>query len=101
MRLAARAGLVLAMLAHLAAAATALLTLFVVKEIADRQESRVERIGVVRGAKRPARLPTPADESEPTNPPGTRTGSRQHGCQARVGPLLSIPVTSQCPGASR
>ena len=53
---AARAGLMLAMLAHLAAAAAALLTLFVVKEIADRQESRVERIGVVRGlAKRPFR----------------------------------------------
>jgi hypothetical protein len=53
---AARAGLTLAMLAHLAAAAAALLTLFVVKEIADRQEARVERIGVVRGvAKRPYR----------------------------------------------
>jgi hypothetical protein len=53
---AARAGLMLAMLAHLAAAAAALLTLFVVKEIADRQESRVERIGVVRGlAERPFR----------------------------------------------
>jgi hypothetical protein len=53
---AARAGLVLAMLAHLAAAAAALLTLFVVKEIADRQERRVERIGIVRGlASRPNR----------------------------------------------
>jgi hypothetical protein len=53
---AARAGLVLAMLAHLAAAAAALLTLFVVKEIADRQERRVVRIGIVRGlASRPNR----------------------------------------------
>ncbi len=64
----ARAGLVLAMLAHLAAAATALLTLFVVKEIADRQESRVERIGVVRGAKRPARLPAIVDEPDQPTP---------------------------------
>jgi hypothetical protein len=62
---AARAGLVLAMLAHLAAAAAALLTLFVVKEIADRQEIRVERIGVVRGAKRPARLRELAEEQVP------------------------------------
>jgi hypothetical protein len=62
---ASRAGLVLAMLAHLAAAAAALLTLFVVKEIADRQESRVERIGVVRGAKRPARLSDVANDRQP------------------------------------
>jgi hypothetical protein len=65
----ARAGLVLAMLAHLAAAAAALLTLFLVKEIADRQESRVERIGVVRGAKRPARLPTITEDRKPNARP--------------------------------
>jgi hypothetical protein len=63
---AARAGLTLAMLAHLAAAAAALLTLFVVKEIADRQEARVERIGVVRGvAKRPYRQRRTDDSGAP------------------------------------
>jgi hypothetical protein len=63
---AARAGLVLAMLAHLAAAAAALLTLFVVQEVADRQELRVERIGVVRGlAKRPFRAKDRVDPRPP------------------------------------
>jgi hypothetical protein len=63
---AARAGLMLAMLAHLAAAAAALLTLFVVQEVADRQERRVERIGVVRGlAKRPYRAKDRVDPRPP------------------------------------
>jgi hypothetical protein len=64
-----RAGLVLTVLAHLATGASALLSLFVVQEIADRQQLRVERIGVVRGAKRPTRLSSvasaPALESDP------------------------------------
>jgi len=68
---AARAGLMLAMLAHLAAAAAALLTLFVVQEVADRQERRVERIGVVRGlAKRPFRA---KDRTDP-RPPAPEKG---------------------------
>jgi hypothetical protein len=63
---AARAGLVLALLAHLAAAAAALLTLFVVQEVADRQERRVERIGVVRGlAARPHRARERLGERRP------------------------------------
>ncbi len=89
---ASRAGLVLAMLAHLAAAAAALLTLFVVKEIADRQESRVERIGVVRGAKRPARMPAVSRGRPPVEAPiRASPGPCQHGSEARVGSLLITP----------
>lgn len=73
-----RAGLVLTLLAHVAAGASALLTLFVVKEIADRQQLRVERIGVVRGAKRPARVDATDLRDDPApdaDPPLVRTNT--------------------------